>query len=213
VARARELHGKSLVFARRERRTEGIVFSTFYRAYRLLHHLLTGIPVRIGNFSFIPNAYLNRLCVVSELWNHYAAAVVHARFPADSIPTVRGQRLFGRSKMNFVALVAHGLSAMSVFGDRIGVRSLIATLTVGIVLLAGLATTIAIKLFTPLAIPGWATTAAGIIAILLTQSLLLSIAFTGLIHVGRAGTTFLPARDFGWFVERVTCLWAANVGV
>lgn len=210
VARFREVGGAKLIFARRKRRTEGLVFSVFYRTYRVLHRILTGLPVRVGNFSLIPYRYLGRLCVVSELWNHYAAAVVHARFPTDSIPTIRGRRLFGRSKMDFVALVAHGLSAMSVFGDRIGVRSLIATLVVGILLVIGLATTIAIRLWTPFAIPGWATTAAGLLTLLLSQSLLLSLAFTGLIHVGRAGTTFLPARDFQWFVERVTCLWKAD---
>ena len=38
------------------------------------------------------------------------------------------QRLEGRSKMNFVALVTHGLSAISVYGDTVGVRFIAADL-------------------------------------------------------------------------------------
>ena len=96
-------------------------------AYRFVHLLLTGERVRVGNFSVIPRDLLRRLVAVSDLWNHYAAAVFHARIPYTTIPTTRGTRYAGASQMNFVALVTHGLSAMSVFGDRIGVRLLIVT--------------------------------------------------------------------------------------
>src|SRR4029434_10989959 len=70
---------------------------------------------------------LSSLVVASELWNHYAAAVVKLRLPYTSIPTTRGRRASGRSSLDFVALVVHGLSAASVFGDVIGVRLAIAT--------------------------------------------------------------------------------------
>ena len=87
--------------------------------------LLTGIPVRVGNFSVIPAAQLRRLVVVSELWNHYAAAVFKARTPKATVPTARAPRLAGRSRMNFVDLVTHGLSALSVHSELIGVRLLV----------------------------------------------------------------------------------------
>jgi glycosyltransferase involved in cell wall biosynthesis len=107
-----------IVFAKRTRRSEGFAFTLFYRLYRLAHRLMTGIRVEVGNFSVIPYASLRKLAVVSEMWNHYAAAVVHAKFPTLLVPTVRGTRLAGRSTMNFVSLVGHGLSAMSVFSDK-----------------------------------------------------------------------------------------------
>jgi hypothetical protein len=202
--------GRKAVFASRLRRSEGVAFRVFYHLYRLLHRLLTGIPVRIGNFSVLSIHTIQRLTVSSELWNHYAAAVVQAKVPMAMVPVARARRLFGTSRMNFVSLVSHGLGAMSVFGDRIGVRSLIVTLLLMTLLALGSGVILGIRFLTPLAIPGWATTALGVVAILLLQSLLLSLLFTFLIHLGRAGSSFLPARDYTWFVESLDTVWSAD---
>lgn len=208
IAAFEETGGKSAVFASRMRRSEGALFRAFYLLYRAAHRILTGIPVRIGNFSVLPMSFVRRLAVVSELWSHYAAAVVQSRLPMELLPTARAQRLFGRSRMNFVALVSHGLGAMSVFADRIGVRALIVSLGLSAVLVAGLLAVLGIRWFTTLAIPGWATSAAGILAILVTQSLLLALFFAFIIHLGRAGGSFLPARDYSWYVDRVQLAWS-----
>jgi polyisoprenyl-phosphate glycosyltransferase len=81
-----------VVFAERTRRSEGIVFATLYWWYRIVHRLLTGERVRVGNFSIIPRAALRSLVSTSDLWNHYAAAVFHARIPFVTVPTTRGSR-------------------------------------------------------------------------------------------------------------------------
>ncbi len=75
----------------------------------------------------------------------------------EFIPSERGRRLEGPTHMDMVSLVAHGLSAMAVFGDRIGVRLLI-VVSVGMgVTVTALASVITVRLVTDLAIPGWAT--------------------------------------------------------
>lgn len=201
------------IFAMRARRSEGVVFSIFYALYRFTHRIITGIPVQIGNFSVLPLQYARSLTASSDLWNHYAAAVVNSRLPIEQVPTRRATRLRGESRMNFVALVSHGLSAMSVFADRIGVRALVFTLSAILVLIAGIGAVIGIRVFTTLAIPGWATTATGILALLLLQSLLFAIVFSFLIHLGRGGSGFLPARDFRWFIERKELNWRRPSGV
>ena len=104
-----------IVFGERQRRVERLTFRIFYVLYRLLHWVLTGRGVRVGNFSAIPRVQLESLVVVSELWVHYAAAVLRSRQPWSAIPVSRDRRLDGRSRMNFVALVVHGLSAISVY--------------------------------------------------------------------------------------------------
>ena len=114
------------VFAERARRTESLSFRLFYRLYKAAHLILTGEPVRVGNFSVLPATLLGRIVCVSDLWNHYAAAAFKARLPITTLPLARGHRLDGKSKMNFVSLAMHGLGAMSVYGDRIGVRLLVA---------------------------------------------------------------------------------------
>jgi polyisoprenyl-phosphate glycosyltransferase len=45
---------QKIIFAMRTRRSESLAFKFFYSLYRLSHFLLTGIPVRVGNFSVVP---------------------------------------------------------------------------------------------------------------------------------------------------------------
>ena len=113
-----------IVFGERQRRVERLTFRIFYVLYRLLHRVLTGRGVRVGNFSAIPRARLESLVVVSELWVHYAAAVVRSRQPWSAVPVSRDRRLDGRSRMNFVALVVHGLGAISVYSDVVFTRAI-----------------------------------------------------------------------------------------
>jgi hypothetical protein len=187
---------RKIIFAARARRSEGLVFRLFYHLYRLVHFLLTGIRVRVGNFSVVPNSSLKRLVAVSELWNHYAAAVHKAKLPMELIPTQRSPRLAGPSRMDLVALVVHGLSAMAVFGDRIGVRLLI-LVSCGIVVTAGaLAAVVGIRLFTTLAIPGWATYATGLLFVMLIQMLLVVLVFAFVILASRDRANIIPSRDY-----------------
>jgi hypothetical protein len=200
LAKFDEEGGRKIIFAERTRRSESWTFIFFYRLYKLLHSILVGMGVRVGNFSAIPRSRLDSLIVVSELWNHYAAAVVKSQQPYDTIPTQRAKRLSGRSGMNFVRLVAHGLSAISVFGDIIGVRLLVATLVLIALTVVGLFATVTVRLTTDLPIPGWATSTLGLLTVILFQAVMLSIQFSFIVLGGRQGTTFLPCRDYGYFV-------------
>ena len=49
-----ETRGTKAVFAERSRRTETLTFRLFYQIYKILHLWLTGIRVRVGNFSILP---------------------------------------------------------------------------------------------------------------------------------------------------------------
>lgn len=192
--------GRKIIFAERTRRSESLTFQAFYRLYKLLHYVLTGYTVRVGNFSVIPRERLASLVVVSELWNHYAAAAFRSRQPFDTLPTQRASRLSGRSKMDFTRLVVHGLSALSIYSDIIGVRLLVAT--TGLILLAsaGLVVTAFIRLATPLAIPGWATNVFGLLLVILLQAVMFSILFILMILGGRQDSAFLPRRDYAHYV-------------
>ena len=190
----------ALVFAERTKRSETPLFRLCYHLYRLVHRVLTGRSVRVGNFSVVPRARLSSLVAVSELWNHYAAAAFTARQPVAMVPTARGRRLDGRSRMNFVGLVIHGLSAISVYSDIIGVRLMLATLgLIGLDALA-LVATLAVRVLTDRAIPGWATTAFGALLILLVQATLFLFVASFMILAGRNAAGFLPSRDHVHFV-------------
>ena len=194
---------QKIIFAARTRRSESLSFKLFYHLYRLIHFLLTGVQVRVGNFSVIPAGVLRRLVAVSELWNHYAAAVYKAKLPIALIPAERSCRLEGSSRMNLIALVVHGLSAMAVFGDRIGVRLLI-VVSMGMSLVSGaLITVIGIRLLTSLAIPGWATYVTGILLVILIQMLIVVLVFAFVILAGRDTVSIIPSRDYVHFADAV----------
>lgn len=192
-----------IIFAARIRRSENWLFKVCYHSYRLLHYLLTGVSVRVGNFSAIPASILRRLVAVSELWNHYAAAVYKARLPSDGIPTSRGQRLNGQPHMSLVALVVHGLSAMAVFGDRIGVRLLIVLGAAMSCLAAVIFIVFGVRAFTTLAIPGWATYVTGLLIVMLMQMLLVVLVFAFVILAARDNASIVPSRDYVHFVDSI----------
>lgn len=190
----------AVIFAARRRRSESAVFIAGYHLFRLLHRLLVGFDVRVGNFSLIPPKHLQALMVAGELWNHYAAAVFKLKVPRRLVPTDRGRRLHGNSKMNLPALVRHGLSALSVHSDTISARLMV---------IAGLATimaVLAIALLLPVAmICGlsvlWMALAATCVGlIVLTQVDAVVVLFAFLTLATRESPSFLPIRDYQWFL-------------
>lgn len=182
-----------ILFAARMKRLDRPLVRLSYHGYRLVHRVLVGLPVRIGNFSVIPHAMLGRLAVTSEIWNHYAAAVLRARLGHRETPIDRGPRLAGSTKMPFVNLLIHGLGALSVYGDIVGARLFTGTLLM-IVLTAVLM----------VSLPRWA---AAFLAVILVQALVFSFLLVFTIIGNRTAATFLPVRDCPYFVEGVETLF------
>lgn len=204
-----ELSGQKIVFAERTVRSESYTFRAFYWLYRVIHLLLTSRRVRVGNFSVIPAARLSSLVAVSELWSHYAAAVYKSRQPLDMIPARRAKRLHGEPRMKFVDLVVHGLSAIAVYSEAIGVRLLAASSLLILLALAGMVSSVAIRLTTDVAIPGWATYTVGFLLVVVLQAVLFSLVFSFIIISGRDRMTFLPIRDYRYFIAALTSTGAA----
>jgi hypothetical protein len=203
VGKCQEGAGQKIVFAERTRRLESVSFRLFYWLYRVVHSVLTGRGIRVGNFSIIPHCRLRSLVVVSEMWNHYAASVFVSHQPFDTIPTTRAQRLSGKSKMNFVNLVTHGLAAISVYSDIVGGRMLLVAAALIVVAVTGIVATAMLRVFTDLAIPGWATSTEGILLVLLGQATTFALIFSFVILAGRSHLSFLPQRDYMYFVAGV----------
>lgn len=194
---------RKLVFAQRARRSESAAFRAFYFLYRSFYRMLTGQPIRMGNFSIIPFDILHRVVAVSEIWSHYAAGILKARVEHVEIDTERQRRLAGHPKMDFVSLVTHGLGAISVHGEVAGVRLMVAAALLVVASLVGIGVVIGIRLFTTLAIPGWATYAVASLLILVVQALALSLLFVFVILGSRNSYSFLPMRDYVHFILRV----------
>lgn len=201
-----EAGGTAFVFAERTRRSERWLFRFFYQLYRLLHRLLLGFDVKIGNFSVVPASRLPALLVVPELWNHYAAAVVVSRQPILRVSTERAKRIDGQATMNFSALVAHGLSAISVFSGIVGVRLLVGVTVLIVLVMVAL---IALAFAGSMIGPGWMGGLLVLLLVALLQALTLGLCFSALILSGRTGATFLPVRDAAYLIDTTETLYRA----
>jgi hypothetical protein len=202
VEKCRREGMQKLIFAERVKRFETLKFRIFYAIYKFMFYLLTGQVYRVGNFSMIPRGCLASLVTVSEIWNHYAAAVFKSRQPHAFLPADRAPRLKGTSKMNFTQLVIHGLSAISVYGENVGVRMVVLSSVMILASCVGIVIVIAVRFLTPFAIPGWASTVVGNLILLLFQAVALSAIFSFIVLIGRQGASFFPIRDYRLFLEK-----------
>jgi polyisoprenyl-phosphate glycosyltransferase len=117
-----------IFFAQRSKRQESLLFRIFYQIYKFVFKQLTGNTINFGNFCIIPTSLLQNVVRVSEIWNNFPSGVVKSRLPIGTIPIERAKRLAGQSKMNFVSLITHGLSAISVLIETTSVRVLLLSL-------------------------------------------------------------------------------------
>ncbi len=202
-----QLLGRNVaIFAARRKRLEGRLFQFGYLLFRFIHLLLVGFSVKIGNFSVLAFEHLSSLIVSPDLWSHYAATVVKLRIPMQTVPADRGPRYAGRSKMSYITLVSHGLSAISVFGETVATRILIGVLL-------GLSISLVTAVLVLTAVRGaalsfnWITVlvAFSLLTILDALSAASVAAFAVLSKRDQLG--FLPIRDYGYFVRELTCVY------
>lgn len=170
----------AIIVAQRRNRLESIRFKAFYSLYKSLFRVLTGRVLDFGNFALLPSTAVTRLAHMVELWNHFPSAIMRSRLDVCKVPLDRQARFFGKSRMNFTALVNHGLAAIAAFNDAVFVRLLVVA-----TVLAGMFGTLAVVV---LAAQGWSlnTGESGV-------STLLLLAFLGIVQAAAllAVVTFL----------------------
>jgi glycosyltransferase involved in cell wall biosynthesis len=196
-------HRDRIVVARRGRRSEGAWFRVMYAVYQLVFRLFAGSSLDYGNYCLIPRALLGRIAFNPMAWSHLAAAISRSGIEVVKVDADRGIRFFGSSSMSLQGLVSHGLSAVSVFLDLAMIRVVIFSSSVTAFAMVGVSVTVYLRLFTDLAIPGWATSAVGLLSIIGLQGLILSTIASFLVLRSRSGATTIPAVDASKFVAGV----------
>ena len=190
----------AIVVARRRKRSEGLQFRMGYFVYKALFLVLTGRVIAFGNFSLIPSDLLPRVLFNANVWNNFAATVLRSRVPIHFLDTERGKRYFGASKMNFTSLVAHGMSAISVFSDIVITRIII-----GVALATGLVATAvggivvtkvleAVFHMPEVLIPGFATNVVLSLVNILATLLMIALMVILSLLAGRSQASALPTR-------------------
>jgi polyisoprenyl-phosphate glycosyltransferase len=109
----------------RFKRSEGFVFRFLYEVHKLLTLIFTGKLIKFGNFTCLPKNHVEQLIKKPYLWNSYSSSVVGTINNRTSIASTRGLRYVLPSKMNFAALIFHSLAIISVFRNKVIVRSII----------------------------------------------------------------------------------------
>jgi len=197
-----------VICARRARRSEPLLFRAFYHAYKILFGQLTGVRIDFGNFCLIPPGILRPIVSQAGLWNHLAATLTRSRVPLIKINTIRGERYAGQSKMNFISLIVHGLSAISVYADAALVRLIVAATVLASCTVAAILVTVGVRSFTDRAIPGWASGVVGTLSVILFQAVF--IPATGVLTVLSLRTlrTVVPVIDAEHFVESIRSFYS-----
>lgn len=175
-----------VVVAQRKSRVESLRFKAFYVLYKLIYWLLTGRRISFGNFMALTPAAVQRLAAMGELGTHVAGTVLVSRLRWKACPLDRGPRYAGRSKMNFVGLVLHGLKGLMVFAEDVLVRVGAACGLVAAASLFGMALAIILK-SVGYATPGWFSVALGVLLLMLLQTgtiTLMTLLLTGVARNG-----------------------------
>jgi len=150
-------HHPQIVLARRTKREESIKFRLLYTCFRLLFRTLTGTTVRSGNYASYQVRLARRVLQHPYFDLCYSSTLVSLGLDIESVPCPRGTRYAGRSRMNLLRLLMHGIRMLMPFTDRIAVRALAAfTAIFGLGILSAIVV-VGIRVFTTAAIPGWTT--------------------------------------------------------
>lgn len=150
-------HLRRIALAERTGRKETAAFKVLYFFFKILFVLVAGSVIRSGNFSAYRGWLARNLLFHPHFDLCYSSSLLTFGLPIDGVPCARGVRYYGQSKMTYLKLIMHGIRMLMPYADRIAIRGLVvfSALFVGGL---GLGTfVVAVKLFTDLAIPGWAT--------------------------------------------------------
>ena len=88
-------------------------------------YIFTGKLIKFGNFSCLPKDHVRKLTKEASIWSSFSGSVTKIISNRVSIPSIRGQRYFGPSQMNFFKLVIHSFSIIGVFRGAVIVRSIL----------------------------------------------------------------------------------------
>ena len=115
-------YGKPIV-GLRVRRSEGLLFQVCYKIHKLITYTFTGKSIKFGNFTCLPKSTVKKMINEKATWNSFSGSLKKLEKDLSSIPSMRGTRYFGPSKMSYYNLIKHSLSIISVFRKTFLIRS------------------------------------------------------------------------------------------
>jgi polyisoprenyl-phosphate glycosyltransferase len=119
----------TVVTADRVKRSEGFIFKFCYLAHKYLTFVFTGQTIKYGNYTCLPKSAVNAMVDEPATWSSFSGALAKIAKDRKFIPSERGIRYFGPSKMSFTNLLKHSLSIIAVFKTTLLIRSVLFLIT------------------------------------------------------------------------------------
>ena len=113
------------IVGERVKRSEDLIFKICYQLHKLITLTFTGKTIKFGNFTCLPKSTVEKMVNEKATWNSFSGSLSKIENNFIKIPSIRGTRYFGPSKMNFYNLIKHSLSIISVFRNTFLIRSAI----------------------------------------------------------------------------------------
>ena len=115
-------NGKPII-GLRVRRSEGLLFQVCYKLHKIITYIFTGKSIKFGNFTCLPKSTIEKMINEKATWNSFSGSLTKIEKDLFSVPSTRGTRYFGPSKMSFINLIKHSFSIISVFRKAFLIRS------------------------------------------------------------------------------------------
>ena len=122
LTKTSEIENKPIV-GERVKRSEDLLFKICYKIHKLITLTFTGKSIKFGNFSCLPKITVEKMINEKATWNSFSGSLSKIELNLLKIPSTRGYRYFGPSKMSFYNLLKHSLSIISVFRKTFLIRS------------------------------------------------------------------------------------------
>jgi len=110
------------ITANRIKRSESTFFKLSYHLHKILTLALTGYSIKFGNFMCIPRQDLNLIVSNKNLSVSFSGTIAKFIKNKTFIPSMRGVRYYGPTKMSFLKLIRHSLLIMSTFRKEAALR-------------------------------------------------------------------------------------------
>ncbi|MFL2854092.1 MAG: glycosyltransferase [Candidatus Pelagibacter sp.] len=115
--------GEQSIVGERVKRSEGLLFQICYKFHKFLTLAFTGQSIKFGNFTCLSKSTIEKMLKEKATWSSFSGSLRKIEKDLVSLPSIRGVRYFGPSKMSFFNLLKHSLSIISVFRKTVLIRS------------------------------------------------------------------------------------------
>ena len=113
------------IVGERVKRSEGLFFKLCYLIHKIITIVFTGQSIKFGNYTFLPKSTVQKMVNEKATWSSFSGSLAKVAKDRATIPSERGTRYFGPSKMSFKNLMMHSLSIISVFKINVLIRSVL----------------------------------------------------------------------------------------